>query len=97
MLSDLWDLKEPVRQIKTTGGLSAADVLKQHAVLLEEIYNNIKGRFSSTDVVRNAIELYAAVHGWNSLSNQFLYDSALSSVITARLDAQYVLRKGSDR
>lgn len=77
-------------------GQSAAEVLKQHTTHLEEIYNNLKGQFSSADIVRNAIEIYAAVCGWSSLSNQELYDAALSSVITAQIDAQYVMRKGRD-
>lgn len=96
MLSDLWDVPEAVEMTRMTDGELAVDVLKQHAMNLEKIYNSIKGRFSSADIVRNAIEIYAAVHGWSSLSNQEWYDSAISSVITARLDAQYVMRKGSD-
>jgi len=96
MLSELWDTLESVKIKKMTDGQSAAEVLKQHTTHLEEIYNNLKGQFSSADIVRNAIEIYAAVCGWSSLSNQELYDAALSSVITAQIDAQYVMRKGRD-
>ena len=94
MLSDLWDNAKSTK--KMTDGQLAADVLKQHAWNLEEIYNNLKGQFSSADIVRDAIEIYAAVCGWSSLSDKKLYDVALSSAITAQIDAQYIMRKGRD-
>ena len=96
MLSDIWDGSESVKMGVMTDEQSVSIVLKQHATHLERIYDNINSQFSAADVVRNAIEIYAAVHGWSTLSNEVKYNSAISSIINAQHDAQFLMRKGSD-
>lgn len=96
MINDIWSGREKARPRFTTDGQSSKDLLKKHAESLEEIYNKIKGRFSTEEITREALEIYTAKHGWSCLSDTSLYDSAVSNLLSSRMDAQHAMHKGSD-
>ena len=96
MLSDLWEKPEMAKQRRTSDDRIVYDVLKEHASRLEEVYNAIKGRFAADNTTRNALEIYAATHGWGCLNDPVLYDKVRSNIVSSRLDAQYEMRKGSE-